>query len=1162
MSIKKIFTSIVNTSLNNIKTAKDEIINTQINKSCDAAAQEVLANYNQGLVNVKQNAISNKTYEQKHDELVNKIKIDENIDDDNKENIILSINEENIDLANQMYCDEDFPKKEIRSILRLTNKENIQLATQMCNDKDFPKNAISSILFKTFINKEILNLTTQICNDKDFPKDEIYWILYSIDKENLNLATQMCNDKDFPKDKISFILGKTNKENINLVTQICNDKDFPKDEIFNILRKINEENIQLITKMCTDKDFPKKEIHSILSWTNKENLNLATQMCNDKDFPRSKISDILFYTNKKNLNLATQMCTDKNFPKKEISFILKKTNDENIQLANQLCADKDFPKDEISSILSSANKDNLKQAEKLINDWENKKIPAACISYSLCGNDLKNPEIQNVINEWKLGTIPENCVKYTVENYWKLNEIKTSIEQWQNSDIPENIFPVLLEANNNISYSDIKKFKHIVSGKNANKFDKNDLKIILKLPYLYEKQNINEIPLSEKRNTVRNLISYNADLFEISNELKKQFPLIPTNQEEYCALLPALVKSLGIETNPLTEDENNKLDVALNDLSTSLASISDSDFNEMTINQEYPKSAFINDTFNIVKDLSPSERQKVYDYFGFELHKNKNGNSVDNSKYNFSIVGYPVNLNNGKKLAQIDDEKTKQVVEQLRPYVIHFSENNKISCSDENIEASLNEVVKAFPELRCEIDKLQHSTQDFDVMKHSLKVIQKITQNPEFNKLNKSDKKILLLSSLFHDINKSEGTRDGAHADESAFDTFYISNKLNLSRDEKVKLYSLCKSHEWLNYVNNDKLTPDEQEKRLQSVAFDLQYDNLFEMAKIFTEGDLKSVKNDNSFFDKHCNALETNSQKIDNYINELKKSQPLLPVTKLPTASRIEEAITQVNKDGSTNIKGVYKDKSGVVVLKYNEIEDWEKIGFPSGSSSKGINATAIKGTGKHTKEKEIETGNIKFFAHGLDFENQLSKFDAFALPDSDALLSVSYAERPESKYRFFRTQGVLLDVNTKYIFGGGNTDKGSGCKKDVKNFKDNYIFGGEREEDRLYISNLIKENLNLNDEEYVKFVNENKNKSLTEIEPEEIRTKLIQAFATINSNVRKGEREYNEMYVTNPRVMGVFAYSPENKIGDINNFMDTQEDFLKQYAKDNNLPFVIFGD
>jgi HD superfamily phosphodiesterase len=891
------------------------------------------------------------------------------------------------------------------------------------------------------------------------------------------------------------------KKYIKLIKEIKKNENISQKYKEIIIPKINKINIDLATQLCNDEDFPKNEISYILIKTNEENIQLATQLCNDKNFPKNEIFNILQHTNKKNIDLATNLCNDKDFPKNKIINILLKTNKNNIELVTKLCTDKElnFPQNEIENVLQYINKDNLKQAENLINNWENGELPANSIS-------------------------------------------------------------LILNKDNKISYSDIKKLQHTIGKNNVDKFNRNDLKISVKLFALAKKQNINEIPLSEKRNTVRNLISYNADLFEISSELKKQFPLIPTNQEEYCALLPALVKSLGIETNSLTQDENNKLDVALNDLSTSLEKISDSDFNEMTINQEYPKSDFINDTFNIVKDLPSSERQKVYDYFGFELHKNKNGNSVDNSKYNFSIVGYPVNLNNGKKLAQIDDEQTKQVVEKLRPYVIQFSENNKITCNDKNIEANLNEVVKAFPEIRCEIDKLQHSTQDFDVMKHSLKVMQKITQNPEFNKLNESDKKILLLSSLFHDINKSEGTRDSAHADESAFDTFYISNKLNLTRDEKVKLYSLCKSHEWLNYVNNDKLTPDEYEKRLQSVAFDLQYDNLFEMAKIFTEGDLKSVKNDNSFFDKHCNALKTNSQKIDNYINELKKSQPLLPVTKLPTASRIEEAITQVNEDGSTNIKGVYKDKSGVVVLKYNEIEDWEKIGFPSGSSSKGINAKAH--SGRFSIKKDVETGNIKFFAHGLDFENQLSKFDAFALPDSDALLSVSYAERPESKYRFFRTQGVLLDVDTKYIFGGGNTDKGSGKEKDVQKFKDNYIFGGKREEDRLYISNLIKENLNLSDDEYVKFVNENKNKALIEIEPEEIRTKLIQAFATINSNIRKGEREYNEMYVTNPRVMGVFAYSPEGKIGDINNFMNSQEGFLKQYAKDNNLPFVIFGD
>lgn len=42
---------------------------------------------------------------------------------------------------------------------------------------------------------------------------------------------------------------------------------------------------------------------------------------------------------------------------------------------------------------------------------------------------------------------------------------------------------------------------------------------------------------------------------KISDEMKKAFPIIPTNQEEYCSLLPAIVRSIGIETKKLTPKE-------------------------------------------------------------------------------------------------------------------------------------------------------------------------------------------------------------------------------------------------------------------------------------------------------------------------------------------------------------------------------------------------------------------------------------------------------------------------------------------------------------------------------------------------------------------------------------------------------------------------------
>lgn len=676
--------------------------------------------------------------------------------------------------------------------------------------------------------------------------------------------------------------------------------------------------------------------------------------------------------------------------------------------------------------------------------------------------------------------------------------------------------------------------------------------------------------------------------------MQKMFPMIPTDRDAYCSLLPSIVRSLGIETNTLTTAQTTKFNQSLTDLSGSLAKISDADFADLRITQEYSKDDFIRNVLKIVKDLPTKERQKVYDYFGFELHHNK-GNQTG-----FSITGYPVNLNNGKKLAQITDPRTKEIVELLRPEVIKFSEQNPIRCNNPQIEQLLNDVVDVLPELRAQIGKTQHSTHDFNVLQHSLKVMQKISQDPKFQELNESDQKVMMLASLLHDITKREGSTDKTHANESAFDTFFIAKKFNLSREEEIKLYTLAKHHEWLEYVNTSK-SEDQLTKRLQSVAYDLQNDNLFDMALMFTHADLKAVKVDDTFHDttvgsgrksfdgtvrSYGESADVYAKRIQNYIQELQKSQPLLPVTKIPTASRIADAITVVRPDGSTNIKGVYKDKDDLIIIKYNEVEDWEAIGFPKGSISRGIEAQKGINYGDEKLSEDVNTGNIKFFAHGLDYENQLAKFDAFGLVDSDVLLSISYAERPESKYRFFRAQGVLLDFDTKYVHGGGNTDSGSGCGKTIADFKKDYIFGGERETDRLYVSDLIKKATGMSDSEYIEFIKANENKPLSEIEPVELRETIVRAFASINPNTRKGAREYNEMYGSNPKeVMAVFAYSVDytENLGNPVDFLNRTKvnpnerhsfgkalpksvsertEFLRRYALEHDVPFVIFGD
>ena len=835
-------------------------------------------------------------------------------------------------------------------------------------------------------------------------------------------------------------------------------------------------------------------------------------------------------TNGCNIELAKMLCTDKDFPKYQIADVLYYTNGTNIELAKMMFADKDFPKYQIADVLCYTNETNIDFAKNLCQNYKNLEVS------------------------------------------------------------PEHI-SLLLYEKAGVSLKQLQELRHKMGKEKMDKLYQPEVRIAAKFVDIYGKNSINEISIAGKKELLKSLVGSNTELFNISDEMKKMFPLLPTDTETYCSLLPSIVKSIGVDIRTIEpperiEEFNNNLD----GLSKSLAKISDSDFASLDIKMDYTKEDFIKNVLEKVKDLSENERQKVYDYFGFELHHNKNNPT------GFSITGYPINLNNGKKLAEITDPATKTVVENLRPEVIKFSEQNPIKCSNPQVEELLNKVIDVMPELRTQIGKVQHKTHDYDVFKHSLKVMQKVTQDPKFDTLNESDKKLMLLASLLHDVTKAEGYSDKTHAKQGSFDTFFIAKKFNLTKEEEIKLYTLTRNHEWLEYANTAK---SEQilTKRLQSVAYDLQNDNLFDMALMFTHADLKAVKADDSFHDttegksrvsfdgtvrSHGQAADVYAERIRDYIKELQKSQPVLPVTKLPSAARISDAITTVNPDGSTNIKGVYKDKDGLVVIKFNEVDDWEAIGFPEGSVSRGI---AAKGQNNMIEEIDVDTGNIKFFVHGLEYENQLSKFDAFSLIDSDALLSLSYAERPESKYRFFRPQGVILDFDTKYVHGGGKTDAGSGFGKSIDNFKEKYIFGGSRESDRLYVSDLIKNATGMDDAQYVQFIKENANKSFTEIEPAELRDKIIKALATIKSTVREGKREYNEMYGSNPNgVMGVFAYNIDynETIGNPVDFLNRKvlgehekgyngaeekpvyerTEFLRRYALEHNVPFIVFGD
>ena len=1021
------------------------------------------------------------------------------------------------------------------------------------------------------------------------------------------------------------------------------------DKCFIMLNTITEKNASNAKILLEDKNLSNTARWVLID--NEAGLKKYMELKNDPDVLDSDINKLLIHegpgmngmkevsiiTDPTSLEAYKYLAKKEGFPKDKLGEVSTEVDTEVKELAYTMFDREDFPPELMAPILQEVKgKCHFQMSYSDFVNFQEEEINQLHKLVTTLVKDKDFPTEQIIPT---IRATAKSTVDYAVD----------ICENYKKQELMPQQVPVAIFYKNRITPEEFRKLNHKMGKEDVSKLNPDEIYFAAKFVDVLDAKNLNEVTAAGKRKLLRGLVSSNVELFELSPTLRERFPLIPENSKQYCGIMRATVKSLGIETNPLTKSEVNEFIGSMKNLSESLAGLSDEEFASLKITQEFSREEFISKVREKLKDLPQVEKQKVYDYYGFEIHRGKYKGDINGRKH--TLTGYPVNLNNGTKLAEISDPNTKAVIESLRADVIRFSENNPIKCENKQVEKFLNEVVKALPEIRSMIGRTQHGNNgtkgahDFDVMQHSLKVMQKITQDPKFKELNESDQKLMLLASLLHDITKAEGISDHTHASEGGFDTFYICKKLGLTEDEELKLFDLTRLHEWLGGVNKDikirgeeemepaKVQEKKQEilnKRLQSVAFDMQTGNLFDMTLMFTHADLKAVKADDSFhdsnigatravFDKdgnrvfgvntplapsgtsptrvtddptlyvrksHGETADIYAERIREYIHELRKTRPIVPTTEVPKMSEIRSRL-KVNPDGSTQFKGVFVDKDGLVVIKVNDVEDWEGIGFPKGTTTKGILANvANNGEERH----QIETGNLNLFMHGLDYPNQLARFDRFSMPDSEEMLSITYAERIETKPRFFRPQGVGLDFDSDNIHGGGQTDMGSGCGKSVDDFKRNYIFGGKREGDRRFISNLIKKRAGIDDEKYIEWYDFFRNKKWHQIHENDAKF-LVQTYAEgIHSTVREGNRAYDEFYGSKVKRVNstwVYSFDPNEKIENPLKFINRTEltegeeeasrigkmpirpvseriDFLREYALDpeHDVPMLVLGD
>lgn len=828
--------------------------------------------------------------------------------------------------------------------------------------------------------------------------------------------------------------------------------------------------------------------------------------------------------------------------------ILKKTNSSDKQEMSKFltgCIDEngDIDNNKIAKLQEIQKRGIKSNVLKIANALKNKDGHFSKSGLDLIETLRKNAhhqieeDLDKVINLCRdsSGNMNQNNINAVIDLQKYKSQIKLSellkITQNSNKEVDSNKQKVVVHIIKNLNTADARTVNKIIelSKDRHGVIDLEVIKLLMNLSkngkdldqyedvipayrklYKYEHvTSLSQLNLRQKRDLMQALKNYRSIIQSSTFKSILDSKILPNSDSEYCDIVARLSHSIGINVPKLSKELKANFFKALNNLSDPQSEFMNLDFNNNTpvLNLSYSLKDFKNNVWNIVKNSHYSDRTKALDYFGFEL-KNNNGT--------LEMTGFPSSDKPDGRLARIKDKDVLNLITKLTPEVIKFTQNNSVSIQNAPLASQdLTNIVKAFPEFLTTIGKVQHGTHDFTLDVHCLKVLQGAMKNPLYKTLSQKEKYHMQIIALFHDLTKAEAKPDSEHPRNSAFDVYYLLDKLNMKEKDKLKIYQVIKNHSWLAHY-------DFSEKMQKKLAFNMRSGNSFKLQSILTEADLKGVKKNDKFYLQHANKLQNAVNKISKSIENLQSTAINLPQAKIPKASELNtnsKYVNRISKDGINN-----------TVLYLNPNIDLQKVGF---KNCKSLN-------------------DFNILVHGLSSKDSASMFQALGMIDSQALLSTSYIIYAKQNYRAFRSEGFILDVPATNIHVAYWRDFGSGYKKTVKDLFKTYLF--QNNEQRNYISEKLKKELHLNDKAYIKLFNEIEDMTMEDLA--KYNPRIAKAYRKIFNDMeiskRSYGRNYNEILVTSPKIQAIFCYdkNPENI-----------SSYLRKYAERNDIPIIVFN-
>lgn len=168
---------------------------------------------------------------------------------------------------------------------------------------------------------------------------------------------------------------------------------------------------------------------------------------------------------------------------------------------------------------------------------------------------------------------------------------------------------------------------------------------------------------------------------------------------------------------------------------------------------------------------------------------------------------------------------------------------------------------KLFPQIFGEakdggiVGRKQGQPHEFSVDKHTLKLIDEVRKNPEFNKLSPADQTNLLWAALLHDTGKQPGLSPVGHEWASAKIAYGVLSSLGYPPERVQRIAALINRHNEAGYLPGSNSSVLADPKAAQDLAVFYRHPEALRQLAILNESDIRAITADSRLWTGEAKA-------------------------------------------------------------------------------------------------------------------------------------------------------------------------------------------------------------------------------------------------------------------------------------------------------------------